>query len=261
MKARKFSVQAHFFCGLMGEAIYALVRAQRLRQESLCMQRDGDNTQTPAALLSDAGLFARHAFLLACNALENSAYTILANSGNLSSSLAEDIDRLSTLNKFEVFALSHGKTIDRGDDRYAKLKQVIKCRNDFVHPKGLSVQIHSDPEKAEARLSGGREYPVAFDFIEVDQVASMIGDILRFVAWVVFDVCGFSPSEGAKLINGKIKWWIIDFHDAQNLWKYDLRSLGNFEDIKVTTIERIAPPNRRPASQRRVRTVRKGDGR
>ena len=123
------------------------------------------------------------------------------------------------------------------------------------------MEIQSDPEKAEARLSGGREYPIAFDFIEVEQVILMIGDILRFVGWVVFDVCGFSPSEGAKLINGGTKWWIMDFHTAQDLWKYDLRSLGDFEDIKVTTIEQVAAPNRRRASKRRVRTVRKSGGR
>ncbi len=235
-----FSVQAHFFCGIMGEAIFAMVRSQSLKREALRKQSEGDDTCGPAELLSEAGLFARYAFLTACNAFENSASAILANSGKLSSSLTEEIDRVSTLNKFEVFALTQGKTIDRGDHRYAGAKQVIKCRNDFVHPKNLRVQINSDPEKAQCRLAGGREYPMAFDFLEVEQAAAMIGDILRFVAWVVFDVCCFSPDAGAKLINGDIKSWIMAFHDAKELWNYDLRSLGNFEDISVRTIE-MAP--------------------
>ena len=146
------------------------------------------------------------------------------------------------------------RRIDRGDDRYAKIRQVIRCRNDFVHPKGLSVQILNS-DKAEARLSGGREYPIAFDFIELNQVVLMIGDILRFVAWVVFDICEFSPSAGAKLINGEIKWWMSQFHDAQTLWKYDLRSLGNFENVKVTTISLSSSKKHRTI--RRSRNVRK----
>jgi len=236
-KTQDFRVRAHYFCGIMGEAVYSMVHSHRLKAEALRMQSEGDNTNSPAELLGDSGLFARYAFLSASNAFENCAYTILAHSGKLSSSLIDELDRLSTLNKFEVFALMHGKSIDRGDDRYSRAKQVIRCRNEFVHPKGLMVEIQSSPEKAACRPAGGRDYPMAFDFLEVEHAVAMIGDILKFVAWVVFDICKFSPDQGAKLINGDVKWWIMAFHDAHELWNYDLRSLGNFEDIKVTTIE------------------------
>ncbi len=79
------------------------------------------------------------AFLSAYNAFENSADTIPANSGKLSSSLTDEIAPLNTLNKFEVFAIMHGQSIDRGDDRYSRTKQVIRCNNDFAHRRKASM--------------------------------------------------------------------------------------------------------------------------
>jgi hypothetical protein len=226
-------VAAHYFCGLLGEAIFAVVQAHRLKEGAMQMRTDGDDTHGPDSLLRDSGVLARYAFLLPCNALENSAYSVLANCGKLSQSLTDEIDKLNTFNKFEVFALVHGKLIDRGDGRYGKAKQVIKCRNELVHPKGLDVLMHPGFAKAEPRLVGGREYPSAFDFGEVEQAVTMIGDILGFIGWVVFDVCRFSPKDGHTLINGAIQSWTSDLDVAHELWKYDLRSLRYVRDWKV----------------------------
>lgn len=233
----EFKVRAHFYCGLMGESISALVSAYRLRQEIEKMQRSGDNSQEISNLLTNVGILVRYAFLVACNALENSAYAILVNSGKLSTALAEDIDKLKTLNKFEVFALIHGKAINRGDNRYERLRQVVKCRNDFVHPKGTSVGVRHDV--AFAREVSGRKYPLAFDFIELDQTAMMVGDILNFIAWAVFDLCEFSVQGGVQLINGDVGFWISDFHEAKEIWGYDLRSLGDFQSVSVRNIKTI----------------------
>lgn len=235
MENKNFIVRAHCYCGLMGEAIVSIVRADRLRAESVQMTKEGDNSHYPDEMLSDAGVFARYAFLLACNAFENCAFTILQNSDQIDRSLLEELERLRILTKFEVFALANGTTLPRGDERFGKVRQVIRCRNDFVHPKGIQITI-AENGKAVGRKAGPSDYPMAFDFIEIEQVIKMIGDILRFIAWVVFDLANFGLSEGAKLINGEIKWWTADFHAAKSKWNYDLRSLGDFSNITVTEI-------------------------
>lgn len=219
----------------MGEAIAAIVRADALRKASKQMVQEGDSTHYPDDILSDAGVFARYAFLVACNALDNCAFTILQNSAKIDKSMLEELDRLRTLTKFELFAMIHGKPFPRGDDRFGKVRKVIQCRNGFVHPKGLEVKIAEDG-KAIGRAAGSREYPLAFDFVEIDHVINMIGDILAFIAWVVFDVTGYGPKEGANLINEGMQEWTMDFHRAQSSWGYDLRSLGDFSLITVTQL-------------------------
>jgi hypothetical protein len=233
MEDQNITVRAHYYCGLMGEAIVTIVRADRLRSASEEMTQEGDNSLYPDEMLSDAGVFARYAFLLACNAFENCAFSLLESCDQLDTSLLDELERLRTLTKFELFALANGTTLPRGDERFGKAKQVVRCRNDFVHPKGLQITIAEDG-KAVGREAGPREYPLAFDFIEIDHVIEMIGDILRFVAWVVCDLSDHELSEGAKLINGEMKWWTADFHTAKSQWNYDLRSLGDFSTITVT---------------------------
>lgn len=68
MENKNITVSAHYYCGLMGEAIVSIVRADRLRTASVQMAEEGDNSHYPDEMLTDAGVFARYAFLLACNA-------------------------------------------------------------------------------------------------------------------------------------------------------------------------------------------------
>ena len=235
--AWEWRMSAHRYCALMGEAIYSLVQSYRMKQRATQLERGGDDSSTGYSMMSESEIFARYAFLLASNALENCAFSLLANSKKLSSPLLEDIDKLSTLNKFELFSLIHGKEVIRGDDRYAKVKEVIKCRNAFVHPKCIMVPMKRNPDRPIPKVVGTREYPLAFEFVEVEQVALMIGDILRFIAWVVFDICGFSLAEGEQLISDGSKWWINSFDFAEQTWKYDLRSFGETRGVKVKNVE------------------------
>jgi len=209
----------------MGEAIHAIVWAHRCKE----LQTRHKNNTVPYAPPENPELLAKYAFFLAANALENCAHAILQNSQRLSPALLEDIDKLSTLNKFEIFAAIHEKTIDRGDDRYAKVKEVVKCRNAFVHPKMLMVPMEWNTDRAIPKLVGAREYPLAFDFVEVEHVTLMIGDILRFISWVVFDICKYRLSDASRLISDNSEWWVSDFVHAESEWKYDFRSFGKVQ--------------------------------
>jgi hypothetical protein len=221
----------------MGEAVYSIIRAHRIRQEALRSQGEGHTTHRMDSKLTEAELFSRYAFLLASNALENCAHSILANSEKLSSSLLEDIDKIGTINKFEIFALIHGSTVNRGDGRYSKIREVIKCRNAFVHPKNLMVPVESDGVRGIPRVVGNRNYPLAFEFMEIEQVAHMIGDILRFISWVVFDVCKYKIEEAPHLISDDSQWWMNDLEVGERLWGYDFRSFGDVRYPKTRSIE------------------------
>jgi len=47
---------------------------------------------------------------------------------------------------------------------------------------------------------GDRSFPTAFEAFGVRHAESTVGDILRFVSWVVFDVCGLEVRGGTALL-------------------------------------------------------------
>ena len=150
-----------------------------------------------------AGMQCRYAFLLGANALEAAANALLRGL-NRSPSSYIDLEKLPTLLKFEIFCLAHGAELDRGNVLYARIKEVVRCRNEFVHPKPRKVSgdLTDDNEDVELQISKTktRQYPMYFSMFEPKHACNAIGDILAFVAWVVFDLCSFEPAEGALLI-------------------------------------------------------------
>lgn len=111
-------------------------------------------------LYKDAGIRCRYAFLTAANALEASANALLLDL-EISRALYEDFEKLSTLLKFEVVCMAHGKKLDRSNNLYGRIKEIVQCRNEFVHPKpskaicelssdGLDLEIKVKKQKREA---------------------------------------------------------------------------------------------------------------
>jgi len=147
----------------------------------------------------ESGMQCRYAFLLAANALEAAANALLLGLGT-SSALYSDLEKLPTLLKFEIVCISLGKKLDRGNDLYAKIKEVVKCRNEFVHPKPRKAtgRLTSDQKDVEIVVSKtkSREYPTYFSIFEPKHSQQAVGDILSFLAWVVFDICEFSIKDG-----------------------------------------------------------------
>lgn len=147
----------------------------------------------------ESGMQCRYSFLLAANALEAAANALLLGLGT-SSALYSDLEKLPTLLKFEIFSISLGKQLDRGNDLYAKIKEVVSCRNEFVHPKPRKAGGRLSPDKKDVEIvvkkTKSRDYPIYFSIFEPKHSLQAVADILSFLAWVVFDLCGFSIQEG-----------------------------------------------------------------
>ncbi len=150
-----------------------------------------------------AGMYCRYAFLLAANALEAAANALILGMKTSNASYS-DLEKLPTLLKYEVFCLARGKELDRGNAIYARVKDVVRCRNAFVHPKPMnaSFQLSGDGKEVEFRVpkTGTREHPTYYSIFEPNHACEAIGDILAFVSWVVFDVCAYEQKEGVMLI-------------------------------------------------------------
>ncbi len=133
----------------MCEALCALRSGLRFYENASQLEEDdlekGD-------LYLDAGMQCRYAFLLAANALEAAANALLLELDS-SRALYEDLERLQTLLKFEVVCLAHGKKLDRGNALYGGIVDVVKCRNEFVHPKPRKTWVELTQDGSDVEIS------------------------------------------------------------------------------------------------------------
>ena len=170
-----------------------------LRSGLSCLESAESHEEDDAQLhwlYLEAGMRCRYSFLLAANALLLSLETNRA--------LYDDFEKLPTLLKFEVVCMALGKKLDRGNNLYSKIKEIVKCRNEFVHPKprranGRLAQDGKDFEIVVARTKSC-DYPTYFSLLEPKHTVNAVGDILKFLSWILFDICEYSVKEGAMLL-------------------------------------------------------------
>jgi hypothetical protein len=182
----------------MYEAFDSLRSGLELFREAEECEEDDDLRK--GWLYREAGIRCRYAFLLAANALEAAANALLLDL-EISRALYEDFEKLSTLLKFEVVCMAHGKKLDRGNDLYGRMREIVQCRNEFVHPKPLKAtgELTSDGLDVEIKVkrTKKRGYPTSFSLFEPGHSRDAISDILRFVSWVVFEVLEFKIRDGS----------------------------------------------------------------
>jgi hypothetical protein len=154
-------------------------------------------------LYRNSGILGRYAFLLAANSLEAAANALLIGL-ETSHALYADFEKLPTLLKFEVVCMAHGKKFDRSNSLYGRMKEIVQCRNEFVHPKPRMTTVEPTPDGHDSEIkvkrTGTRNYPTSFSLLEPKHALNAIGDILQFVAWVTFDLLEFQIKKGSMCL-------------------------------------------------------------
>ena len=210
----------------MCEAIYAL-------RSGLTFYKDAKQTEEDDLkwgwLYRNAVMQCRYAFLLAANALEAAANALLLELDTSRASY-EDLEKLQTLLKFEVVCLTHGKKLDRGNALYGRVVDVVKCRNEFVHPKPRKtlVQLNADGSDmeiivAKTKMKG---YPTAFSNFDPNHAREAIGDVLAFISWIAFDVCQYSIDDGSLRLGFGSRRSTGDVTILAHEYGFDTRSFG-----------------------------------
>lgn len=143
----------------------------------------------------------RYGFLLSSMALESGANALIKNISS-TKSMYEDYEKLPTLLKYELFCMFHGKEIDRGNTKYQNVKNIINCRNEFVHPKPREAKVITSND-GDHFLSGKEyiaNYPMYLNFIMLEHSISAIGDIANFTSWILFDICQLGIQKGFLIL-------------------------------------------------------------
>ena len=178
------------------EAIYALRHGLALYENT---------KQIPADIGSDQSMLiaeinSRYSFLMISNSLESAANALLL-SLNLDKENYEELERTSTLVKYKIFCDFKGKRLDQGDIKFGRIKDIISCRNEFVHPKPRKANYQIDnltsEIKFEIKATKNRNYPTCFSEIKPSHVLTALEDTLAFISWVCYDICMLEIQEGA----------------------------------------------------------------
>ncbi|WP_156372172.1 hypothetical protein [Acidovorax sp. Leaf78] len=135
----------------------------------------------------------------------------LINYMQLPKKTADDIDKLPILSKIDTFTLLSDKTyMDRGDDRVAKITELIQIRNAYVHPKEQVMKV----EVGEMKDMGtewhmpmevtGKDWPAigiprSAKFWTVNHSLSAMQALQRFYKYLFSRVLKFSEDEIFKV--------------------------------------------------------------
>lgn len=173
----------------------------------------------------------RYSFLMISNSLEAAANAMLL-SLNFNKSYYEELEKLNTLVKFKLFCSFLGKKLNEGDSRYCKIKEIIKCRNEFVHPKPKKVNLYFDKKESnmtfDIKRTESRKYSTYFYEIKPNHALTALEDTLSFLSWICFDVCNLDPLAGAFMIGCDS---ILNTSDIQAIGelcniKFDMRTFA-----------------------------------
>jgi len=174
----------------------------------------------------------RYSFLMISNSLESAANALLL-SLNLDQEYYGELERTSTLVKFKIFCDFMGKRLDQGDIKFGRIKDIINCRNEFVHPKprkaNYSIDGVTSEIKYDIKSTKNRNYPIYFSEIKPNHVLTALEDALTFLSWVCFDICKLETQDGAfRLGLGSYGSTAdIDIIGEENQITFDKRTFGN----------------------------------
>ena len=142
----------------------------------------------------------RYSFLMISNSLEAAANALLL-SLKLNKEYYEELEKLNTLVKFKLFCDFSGKRLDQSNIIYGRVKDIISCRNEFVHPKPKTVNYNIDSKTTsieyDIKKTKTRNYPLYFNEIKPELVLIALEDVLAFISWVCFDTCGLEIQDGS----------------------------------------------------------------
>jgi len=148
-----------------------------------------------------------------------------------SKSLYEDLEKLPTLLKFEVVCLALGKKLDRGQNIYGRIKEVVQCRNEFVHPKPqlspIGRENFSEDIGVNLKRTKSSRYPLTFEYVTAQHAKDAIGNMLEFLSWIVFDTCQIELEDGSMRLGCGSRITPGDVLLFAEEYGFDVRTFGS----------------------------------
>lgn len=142
----------------------------------------------------------------------------LISSTDASSGLLAELDKLPVVAKYETFLRFRDatNTLDRGRAEVQKIKELVKVRNDYVHPKTRHIKTDIGKHRAKGKLV---EFPIEMHsdtwkglgipksdvFWSADNALSVVHAVTAFFSYLVFDLMEADPKEIAYLLQSRLE--------------------------------------------------------
>ena len=140
------------------EAIYTLRHGLSFYERAKLIPPDIGSDQS----MIIAEINCRYSFLMISNSLESAANALLL-SLNLDKEYYDELERTSTLVKFQLFCDFRVERLNQGDIKFGRIKDIVSCRNEFVHPKprkaNYSIGNLTSEIKFDVKSTKNRNYP------------------------------------------------------------------------------------------------------
>lgn len=187
-KVQSGEVLEKHFIELTSDAVYFACQSGMEGQDSQIVQR-----------------YARASFLSISLALE-----CVANCLNFEfpGKLAQEVDKLPTITKYELYARLSGKNLNRGKHCVQQVQEIISMRNDTVHPKVKTTKLnglYKDGKGAYAGSAKGDRYPHLKLFKEIgvfDKADSIvvIRAAFEFLNYYFSELIAMKPTKVYELL-------------------------------------------------------------
>jgi hypothetical protein len=177
------------------EAIASILFGMKLHDER--SRLGDDNGSDSYGLMRD--MYGRYSFIMIANSIEAAANALLL-SLKTDRDYYKELEGLNTIFKFRLFCNSMNTTLDMGNARVSFIKDIISCRNEFVHPKPRTVEYTIEEKTGiqtyKIKTTKNRQYPHYHSEITLSHSIQALQDTLSFLAWVCFDVCLLEIQDG-----------------------------------------------------------------
>ena len=123
----------------------------------------------------------------------------------LDSAFAGDVDRLSTLSKFDLFARLYRpqRKIDRSRHEVQGVVELKRLRDSFVHPKGQRViwySLSSEESTSRSPRTKATNLPKIPSFCGHEDAPRAMIAAHSFLAYLFSELSGFRPSHVSSLL-------------------------------------------------------------
>lgn len=156
-----------------------------------------------------------------------------------SAKLTEDLDKLGPIAKFETYLrIKQISGFDRGSVVAQRIVELIKARNDYVHPKKTKIpatmQLPQDggkdwilPFNIKGEFWPGLEVPKRSMFWSSEHSLIALGTVVNFYSYIFVDLLGLEEHELHSLLPSHIEFQETRFLVVFEEIKDELTSIGN----------------------------------
>ena len=186
---------------------------------------------------------ARASILSSALLLESTANALLATL-DLSSRMSQDVDKLSVLAKFELFTkfANPDAEFDRGSSTIQRIQELIRARNDFVHPKTKPIPTDitgfgpnesgqwAMPFELTGEKHGCLGIPKRSMFWNADNAESVLRATIAFLKFMICDIASFTPDDAQTSLHS-----YLQVGDASVIATFDefRTELSNLNDLNI----------------------------